>query len=77
MSWIDERVQEILHTKAPWPGFAFKVVESPEGVFLLVSVEELSKFSQRQQDDLVFWLVGMLNRIRKLQVPCYIQEWKP
>lgn len=75
MSWITPQVQEILHRPAPWPGFAFKVVESPDGVFLLLSREELARYPQGQMEDITAWVIGMLNDIRKLHVPCYIQEW--
>lgn len=74
--WITPQIQEILHRPAPWRGFAFKVVESADGVFILISMEELAKYSMRQQQDLQVWLAGMATDIRKLQVPCYIHEWK-
>lgn len=73
--YIDQRVRGILDTPPPWPGFTFKVVESPDGVFILVAVEELAKFSDSQQQDISYWLTSMCTRIRQLKVPCYIQEW--
>lgn len=76
MKWITPRVQEILHQPAPWPGFAFKVIEADGGIFLMVKLEELAKFSQRQQEDISAWMAGMCNSIRQLTIPCYIQEWK-
>lgn len=74
-TFITPQVQEILHSPAPWPGFAFKVVENPEGIYLLVSLDELAKFSQRQQEDISAWMAGMCNQIRQMQIPCYIQRW--
>lgn len=76
MSWITPQVQEILHRPGPWRGFGFKVVDGEDGVFVLISVEELAQFSGPQQDDIYAWLITMMNDIRKLHVPCYIQEWK-
>lgn len=74
--WITPQIQEILHQPPPHRGFAFKVVEGDMGIFLLVSLEEFAKFPQGQQEDFSEWLAGMCNSIRKLKVPCYIQEWK-
>jgi hypothetical protein len=76
MSWITPQVQEIIHSQPPWPGFVFKVRHASDGVFLLISSEELGKFSKPKQDDLIAWILTMMNDIRKLHVPCYIQEWK-
>ena len=76
MNYIGKEVQEILHRPTPVRGFAFKVTESPDGVFLLISLEELAKYSQPQQESISEWVAGVCNDIRKLHVPCYIQEWK-
>lgn len=76
MSWITPQVQEILHRPGPARGFAFRVTEAPDGVFIWLSVEELARFPQGRQQDIVAWIIGILNDIRKLKVPCYIQEWK-
>lgn len=76
MTWIDDRVKQILHKAPPVRGFAFKVTETAEGIFLLVSLEEFAKYPQQQQEDLSAWMAGMCNEIRGLRVPCYIAEWK-
>lgn len=74
--WINPQVQEILHRQPPHRGFAFKVVEGEEGIFILISVEILRNYSQGQQEDISAWVAGMVTDIRKMRVPCYIQEWK-
>jgi hypothetical protein len=76
MSYITPKIQRILHQQPPHRGFAFKVSETAEGIFLLVKLEELAKFSQGQQEDISEWMARMCNSIRTLKVPCYIMEWK-
>jgi hypothetical protein len=75
-NWITKEVQEILHRPGPVRGFAFRVTESPDGVFLWVSAEELSRYNPDRQQDIGEWLVRMLNDIRRMKIPCYIQKWE-
>jgi hypothetical protein len=76
MSFITPKVQRLIHQKPPHRGFAFKVTETDEGIFLLVKLEELANYSQGQQEDISAWMAGICNSIRTLRIPCYIMEWK-
>lgn len=73
MRYMTTEIMEwILAQEPPHRGFGFRVFENQDGIWLVCSLEEFSKYSGPQQEDLAVWLGHLCNSIRQRGVPCFI-----
>lgn len=72
MKTTADAIRFILEQEPPHRGFGFKLKENEWGLWIMVSLEELAKYSQSQQEDLATWLGWLVSSIRAQKIPCYI-----
>jgi len=68
----EDAVRFILEQEPPHRGFAFRLRENEWGLWIIVSLEELARYSQSQQEDIATWLGWLCSSVRQMKVPCYI-----
>lgn len=77
MSLMTKDVWDILTTsKAPHPGLEFQPVEYETHIAVRLFRENFEEFSDPQREDLAVWIGSLVNRIRALGIPCYIEAVK-
>lgn len=75
MNYMNKEIMDwLLAQQPPHPGFGFRVKENEWGIWLIVSLEEFSKFPQAKQEDLATWMGFLCGSIRNRGVPCYIDR---
>jgi len=62
----------LISQQSPHAGFGYGLRENPDGVWLVVSLEEFAKYSGPQQEDLAAWMGQLCNSLRQRGIPCYI-----
>lgn len=76
MKIYDKEIQQIMRSKAPWPGLVIDVVEYPDypGLLVLRCYESNYKqFNTMQQQDLSIYVSNLMEKIKALGLQCGVE----
>jgi len=63
----------MMDTTPPSRDFIFQPVEYDTHIGIRLFRDNVSLFSEEIQEDITLWVAGVINKIRALGVPCYIE----
>ena len=74
MSLMNDRVMTILlEEKPPHPGLKFQPVEYQDHLNITLFLDNFAEFSDPQRQDLAVWIGSLVQKIRDIGVPCYLE----
>lgn len=74
MSLMTPEVWDILlKSKPPHRGLKFQPVEYEDYINIRLFLDNFADFSDPQREDLAMWIGSIVQRIRDLGIPCFIE----
>lgn len=62
-----------MNSKPPHPNLRFQPVEYEDYIALRLFLTNFAEFSEPQRQDLATWIGSLVERIRAIGIPCYLE----